>query len=177
REIQRLKKEKPRTAEKLQAKYSRREKNRANQRLHEISKLIVMLLSLAGAMIVMEDLTNIRDKIKYRRRMNRRLHSWNYRRLQSYISYKAAFAGTISVYENPQDTSKRCPICGSLNNPNGRAYQCKICGLEADRQMVGGWNIAIRCGESPLPPKGIYEMKLDFKEMQIFDINECISKI
>jgi len=177
RKIQKLKKEHPQAAEKLQAKYSKREHDRANQKMHEISKTIVALLVSMKAMIVMEDLTNIRDTIKYGRKMNRRLHSWNFRQLQSFISYKGAFARAISVYENPKDTSKRCPICGTLNNPNGRAYHCKACELNADRQMVGAWNITIRCGESPLPPKGIYEPKPDFREMQILDINECISKI
>lgn len=177
RKIQKLKKEHPKTAKQLMYKYSKREKNRVKQKMHEISKLIVTLLASMQAIIVMEDLTNIRDSIRYGRKMNRRLHSWNFRGLQSFISYKGAFAHAISVYENPKDTSKKCPICGTLNNPNGRVYHCKTCGLEADRQMVGAWNIAIRCGESPLPPKGIYELKPDFREMQIFDINECISKI
>jgi transposase len=38
--------------------------------------------------------------------------------------------------------SKLCPICGRYNRPNGHAYRCEACGLEASRHLVASWNIA-----------------------------------
>jgi len=39
--------------------------------------------------ITMEDLKGIGRRINYTKNLNRRLHSWNFRRLQFYIEYKA----------------------------------------------------------------------------------------
>lgn len=37
----------------------------------------------------MEDLRNLRGSIDYERKLNRRLHSWNFRQTQFFIDYKA----------------------------------------------------------------------------------------
>jgi len=55
----------------------------------------------------------------WRRMLNRRLHSWNFRRLQFYIEYKARLEGLPVVYINPKGTSSLCPVCGGRLAPNG----------------------------------------------------------
>jgi putative transposase len=158
RKIQKLSKTKPKTSRKLIKKYSRREKNRVNQKLHEKSKEIARIIDDENVMAVMEDLTDIRDDIQFSREMNRRLHSWNFRDIQQKIEYKVQTKGLNVEYVNPKDTSRECPICGRINRPNGHTYKCANCGLIANRHIVGAWNIALKCGELPLPPNATYDI-------------------
>ena len=157
RRIQELIKVKPKTAERLLKKYSDRERNRTKDICHKISKLIVEFSKEYGFGILMEDLKGIRKRIK-RRRMNRRLHSWNFRRLQLYIEYKAKLNGLPVVYVNPRGTSSLCPTCGEKLSPNGyRRLRCSRCGLEEDRDIIAVRNLLRRyqidVGSSPVHPK------------------------
>ena len=74
-------------------KYSRRERNKAKDLCHKLSKSIVAFAKEHGLGIVMENLKGIRRRIDYGRKMNRRLHSWRFRRLQFYVEYKAKLEG------------------------------------------------------------------------------------
>ena len=47
-------------------------------------------------------------------KLNRRLHAWNFQKLQQYIEYKANLEGIPIVYVNPKNTSKRCHRCGHV---------------------------------------------------------------
>jgi putative transposase len=62
----------------------------------------------------MEDLKGIRKRINYGRMLNRRLHSWNFRRLQFYVEYKAKLEGLRVVYVSPRGTSSLCPFSANL---------------------------------------------------------------
>jgi putative transposase len=158
RKIQKLSKTKPKTAKRLIRKYGCREKNRINQKLHEKSKEIANIVEKEIASVIMEDLTDIRDNIHFGKKMNRRLHNWNFNDLQQKIEYKVKSKGLNVQYVNPKNTSKECPRCGQLNRLNGHPYNCVNCGLIANRHIVGAWNIALRRGELPLPPNAIYEV-------------------
>ncbi len=108
----------------------------------------------------MENLRGIRRRIRYRKRMNRRLHSIPFRKIQLYISYKSMEHGFKPETVNPRNTSKMCPICGELNKPNGHVFRCKTCGFQADKHLVAAWNIAAKLpmwGALPLPPKAACE--------------------
>ena len=96
--------------------------------------------------IALENLKNIRKKIKYSRKMNGRLHRWSFRKLQKIIEYKAKMNGIPLVYVDAKGTSTYCPICGTKLSPNGqyRTMKCKRCGLIADRDIIGAWNIRLR---------------------------------
>jgi IS605 OrfB family transposase len=106
---------------------------------------------------VMKELKNMREKMKYGRRMNRRLHSIPFRRIQSYIFYKSIEKGYKPGYVNAKNTSRICPICGELNKPNGQVYTCRRCGFQADRHLVAAWNILQMCRPLPLAAKAIDE--------------------
>lgn len=71
------------TRAKLIEKYSGREKRRINDILHRASKIIAYIIAEEKVKSVMEKLTNIREKIQYGRKMNRRLHNM---RLEEYSS-------------------------------------------------------------------------------------------
>ena len=75
---------------------------------HKIAKIIVDLAKKHGFGIIMEDLRGVRKRIRYNKVLNRRLHSWNFRKLQFFIEYKARLNGIPVVYVRPNKTSSLC---------------------------------------------------------------------
>ena len=74
-----------------------------NQILHTIAKEVVEYAKqFSKPVIVMERLKNIRENMNGSTKLNRRLHSWAFRRLQTYIEYKAILEGILVVYVNPK---------------------------------------------------------------------------
>jgi putative transposase len=127
----------------LLEKYGERERNRLNDLYHKLANKIVELAERYGG-IALEDLTEIRDSIRYSAQLNGRLHRWSFRKLQSIIEYKAKLKGVSVVFVDPAYSSSLCPICGGKIVPNGhRVLKCE-CGFEADRDVVGSWNISLR---------------------------------
>ena len=134
---------------------ARRHLGRLNDRLarfrrdcdHVLSKRLVRSVS-PGETLVFEDLTGIRDNAKARGRANRRrLHSWSFARLGSFVSYKAALRGVKIAKVDPMDTSRRCPTCGLIDKKNRRTqntFRCVRCGYERNADLVGAWNIRDR---------------------------------
>jgi IS605 OrfB family transposase len=62
----------------------------------------------------MEDLTNIRKRIKAALRVRTR-HRWALRQLQDFITDKAAF-GIATVLSNAAYTSMACSQCGQIGS-------------------------------------------------------------
>ncbi|ACS90787.1 MAG: IS200/IS605 family element transposase accessory protein TnpB [Thermococcus sp.] len=128
----------------LLEKYGERERNRLNDLYHKLANKIVELAEKYGG-IALEDLTEIRNSIRYSAEMNGRLHRWSFRKLQSIIEYKAKLKGVEVVFVDPAYTSSLCPVCGEKLSPNGhRVLKCLNCGFEADRDVVGSWNVRLR---------------------------------
>ncbi|WP_143592343.1 RNA-guided endonuclease InsQ/TnpB family protein, partial [Thermococcus litoralis] len=128
----------------LLEKYGRRERNRLNDLYHKLANKIVELAEKYGG-VALEDLTEIRYSIRYSAEMNGCLHRWSFRKLQSIIEYKAKLKGIKVVFVNPAFTSSLCPVCGGKLNLNGRrVLKCSNCGFEADRDVIGSWNISLR---------------------------------
>lgn len=161
RRIQKLSKDRPLTAKKLLEKYSGREKNRVKDLCHKVAKKIVEFSKENELGIIMEDLKGMKRKISYSKRINRRLHSLPYRKLQLYIEYKASLEGLPVIYVDAEYTSSLCPICGETLASNGyRLLKCKKCNFENDRDIIACLNLLKRnprCGEFSLPPKAIDE--------------------
>ena len=61
-----------------------------------------------NAVIVPEDLEKPKDKEK-NAKLSWESHLWYYRRIQTYIEYKASIEGVRVVYANPKGTSKESP--------------------------------------------------------------------
>ncbi len=142
------------TRKKLLAKYGSRETNKVRNELHKIANIIVEKAKQSNCGIILEDLKNIRKHINYGRKMNRRLHSWNFRQLQSYIEYKAKLNGIPVVYVNPKGSSSHCPICGEKLAPNGQWSEklCRKCEIIWNRDVVACLNLLKMWGV-PFPPK------------------------
>jgi putative transposase len=134
---------------------SRREKERVSQVLHGVSTLIVEKARADREAIVLERLKGIRHahqkgngEGKARRR---RIALWPFRQLQSYIEYKAKWAGVPVEYVSPSYTSKKCNVCGAINRKlklTERSWLCP-CGAKLDRDLNAAINIErrgkIRC--------------------------------
>ncbi|MHA1505706.1 MAG: RNA-guided endonuclease InsQ/TnpB family protein [Candidatus Asgardarchaeia archaeon] len=129
------------TKSRLLAKYSGREKRRVNAILHKTSKIIAESVKGEKVIPVMEELKGIRERIRYSKRMNRRLHSMPFRKIQFYISYKSMEHGFKLEFVKAKNTSRICPICGEINEPNGHVFKCRS-GFQADRHLTAAWNIA-----------------------------------
>ncbi|MEM2567480.1 MAG: zinc ribbon domain-containing protein, partial [Candidatus Bathyarchaeia archaeon] len=127
---------------------------------HRAAKIVAGVVAEENVKPVMEKLTHIRERIRYGRVMNRRLHSIPFRKIQFYISYKSMELGFKPETVKAENTSRTCPICGELNKPNGHVFKCRKCGFQADRHFIAAWNIVMKLpmwGALPLPPKALYE--------------------
>lgn len=143
RRLARAKQHDRRVQRRLLRQEGRRELARVRQRLHRVSKHLIAYAQEHRLAIVLEDLT-VPGGHTQSRRLNRRLSSWPRTQLHSQIQYKAEAAGVTIIKVNPRNTSKTCPVCGSVNKSRGRAgralYTCP-CGWQLDRQLNAGINV------------------------------------
>jgi len=139
-----------RVKRKLLAKYGRREKQRATQALHRISKKIVEKAKESRSPIVLEKLTNIRNSSRrgngQGRKMRGRLNRWSFRELQRQIEYKAEWKGIPVKHVRASNTSRTCSQCGYINRALRfeRMWQCPSCGATLDRDYNAALNILVR---------------------------------
>ncbi|GAA0241355.1 RNA-guided endonuclease TnpB family protein [Haladaptatus pallidirubidus] len=79
----------------------------------------------SNPVIVMEDLSFIRERLDYSKFMNRRLHAWAFARLQGRIEDKAAEEGVRVEYVHAAYTSKTCHECGHIGRRSVQAeFRC-----------------------------------------------------
>lgn len=124
------------SAKQLLRKVSGREERHVRHTNHEISKSIITEAKKGDiGILVMEDLTNIRKRIKGNKRMRCRLHRWAFGQLQSFIEYKAQAAGIKVVYTCPAYSSLTCSVCHALGTREKHRFTCTKCGSQqhADR--------------------------------------------
>ena len=109
---------------------------------HEVSKAIVAeAVRNECSTIAMEDLTNIRNRIKAGKRMRSRLHRWAWAQLQTFVAYKSQSAGIRIEYVNPAYTSQTCSVCGSLGGRVKHRFSC-TCGSLAHSDLNASRNLA-----------------------------------
>ena len=72
--------------------------------------------------------------------IGQKLNEWNYGLIMLQLSNKLGRYGIELVKVGEFYTSKKCPVCGTLNTPNGRKYSCD-CGYHQHRDIVGAMNI------------------------------------
>ena len=124
------------SAKQLLKKISGRESRRMKQINHTVSKAIIKEAIRQGAgSIVLEDLINIRKRIRGGKRMRTRLHRWAFRQLQTFIHYKAESQGLQVLYVNPAYSSQLCSLCGALGQRLKHHFTC-LCG----NQQHSDWN-------------------------------------
>lgn len=107
-------------------------KGRQQRFMRDVNHCISKTIAHDG-IVVMEDLTGIREgKNRYRgNRMNRWLHNWAYRQLQTFTDYKTVRLGGLADYWNPYLSSQTCSACGQLGRRYGDSFVCMHCGFAA----------------------------------------------
>lgn len=127
---------------------------------HIISKEIVQLAVDFKCGIRLEDLSNIRQTTKQKKKQKSDAGSncdyWSYFQLEQFIQYKAQIAG-ISVEKVPAAyTSKSCCCCGAINERNKHNYTCIRCGYRGHADYnasvnIGAW-VGLSCPIELQPP-------------------------
>lgn len=138
-----------RVAKMIQQKYGRKQRNKVQPILHNVSKQIVEKAKIEHLGIVMENLKGIRKLYRkgnwqckeYRSKLN----SWSFYEFQRQIEYKAKWLGVPVIYVNPQRTSSTCAICGSnITECIERKVYCHKCNRLIDRDENASYNIVQR---------------------------------
>ncbi|WP_254761555.1 transposase [Natrinema marinum] len=94
--------------------------------------------SFEDPVIVLEDLSYIRERLDYGKFMNRRLHAWAFARLQGRIEDKASEARIRVEYVNAAYTSQICHACNRLGRRDEQAEfvcphdDCHVTEFQAD---------------------------------------------
>ena len=129
------------SAKQLLKKISGKEARRMKQINHEVSKKIIKEAIEQGAgTIVLEDLKNIRERIKTGKKIRARLHRWSFFQLQMMIQYKAEFSGLSIVYVNPAYSSQECSLCGCLGVRQKHLFKCS-CGNQQHSDLNASRNL------------------------------------
>lgn len=122
---------------------SGREKRNVKYVNHCVAKKIVQEAQENGcSTIVMEDLKNIRERIKAGKKVRSRLHRWSFDQLRMFVEYKAAGLGIEVQYVNPAYTSQTCSSCLALGIRLKHRFSCSHCGslqhsdLNASRNLL-----------------------------------------
>jgi putative transposase len=121
---------------------------------HVLSKRIVQNTP-TGATIALENLKNIREtsqmgrgKHDSKKRDNkRRLHSWSFAQLYSFVEYKAEAHGIRVVKVDPRHTSQTCSHCRFHHRSNRRSqslFKCRECGYTLNADLNASYNIRER---------------------------------
>jgi putative transposase len=135
-----------RVRKKLLAKYGSKERSRTTQRIHKITREIVVYAKANRFGIKMEKLKGIRKLYRkgngqgksFRGRMN----TWIFGETQRQIDYKARWEGIPDWFVNPQGSSSKCPDCGSRVVPLAdRKLYCPACDRTWDRDILASRNI------------------------------------
>ena len=124
-------------------RHGRRARNILLDSCHYASRRIVEITKEYDALIVLEDLNKLRNRINGSKRFNKKLSLWTYRRIQSCIHYKALIKGLNVVYVDPKGTSKTSPLGGKLIFINYRWVKLPN-GHVITRDLVASWNLALR---------------------------------
>ncbi len=126
---------------------------------HVLSRSILAGL-LPGTTVVVENLTNIRTRVKASRgETKRRLHAWSLAQLRGFLEYKAASKGCRVVGTDPRHTSQRCNACGFTCRGNRKSqsqFSCRSCGHQQNADLNAAKNIRDKhlVGWASGPPDG-----------------------
>lgn len=99
-------------------------------------------------LVGVEHLKNLKLGKKPNRSKNfrKRMAPWTYCQAIERIEQLATENRVLVVAVNPRNTSKECPICGSVSSENrrGEKFNCTHCGHAADADTNGAVNIIAR---------------------------------
>ncbi len=97
--------------------------------------------------LFIEDLKNLKlGKNKNRGKSFRKaLSPWTYAQVISRMEAKEQENRVCLVKVNPQNTSRRCPVCGYIDKENrhNEIFKCLKCEYQEDADIVGAKNILL----------------------------------
>jgi putative transposase len=114
---------------------------------HTISKRLVAHAKDTKAALGLEDLTHIRGRMTVRKGQRSKHHSWSFRQLREFISYKSLRAGVSVVFVDPRNTSRTCAKCGFVDKRNRRSqaeFSCIRCGHIVHADLNAARTLATR---------------------------------
>ncbi|HSW72223.1 MAG TPA: transposase [Chlamydiales bacterium] len=128
---------------KQQLRYiSGREKRRMKYVNHCLSKEMIHEAKVNGCTaIAIEDLTNIRERIKAGKKARSRLNRWPFHQLRSFLEYKAAAVGIEIITVSPAYTSQTCSCCLQIGNRQKHRFTCFNCGSLQHSDLNASRNI------------------------------------
>ena len=97
----------------------------------------------------MENLTDIRERTKGRRKQRRAMSNWSFAELQGFIAYKAAYKGISVEFVDARYSSQACSKCGYIDKRNRvcqSEFSCKNrqCGYQLNADYNAALNLASR---------------------------------
>ena len=140
-----------RSAKRRLQRLSRRENGFRRDVNHRVSKRLAESLP-PGSTLAMEDLTDIRERVRARRKARRELHNWPFAQFQQFVEYKAAARGIRVVYVDARYSSQGCSRCGHVARSNRRSqswFACRQCGYQLDADLNAARNLARRATGAP----------------------------
>lgn len=120
---------------------------------HSLSKRLVAYAKDTKAALVLEELTNIRDRMTVGKRQRNKHHNWSFRQFREFLVYKAQRAGVLLVFVDPRNTSRTCYRCGYVDKKNRKSqadFSCLRCGHTVNADLNAARNLATR-GEVTRP--------------------------
>lgn len=142
-----LQKKGSQSARRLLKRRGAKERRFAANENHRISKALVRKAKGTGRGIALEDLKGIQARVTVRKARRRIHHSWAYRQLRTFLTYKAALAHVPVATVDPRHTSQACPECGCVepkNRPARDRFRCVGCGFAGPADTIAARNIASR---------------------------------
>ena len=139
RMLQKKKSHDRRTAKRLCAQEGTRERHRIDYRMHEVANAVLSFAEERKSMIILEDLTGIKPRRD--KGFNRRISMWPRRKLHQIIEYKAAWRGIPMVKVDPRYSSRKCPVCGRIQDSRkGAEFVCG-CGWHMNNHINASINL------------------------------------
>jgi len=129
-------------ARKTRARWLSKARNILVDTAHRVSKKLVEVAREYNAVIVFEDLEEIRENGNSGKRLSWMKPLWCYQRIQEYTEYKALIDGIKTIYVNPARTSKKSPNDRKIKFINYRLLQ--LGEVVTTRDVVASWNLALR---------------------------------
>ncbi len=72
---------------------------------------------------------------------NQRMALWEYGKDIDYLTHKSQQAHISCFTGSERGTSSQCPCCGHKHKPRNRQWNCKHCGFQGHRDLVGSLNM------------------------------------
>ena len=121
---------------------------RQNQdQLRKQARNVVSTLRNSGVQTVaVGDLSDIRTRMDFGKKMNQKLHGWLFRYFLGQLASQAVKHGLTLKVQDESYTSRTCPWTGVMKKPRGRVFRNGL--HQMDRDGVGAVNIRAKYLES-----------------------------